>query len=159
MTGVRGEIEIVPYQDEFRADFRRLNLAWLDKYGLTETHDLQMLEDPGTAILAKGGRIFLALEGGTVVGTAALLKGEGGDYELAKMAVDPGSQGQGLGRKLLERCLQEAENLKAGKIFLFSNTRLAVALKLYEKFGFRRVPVTGAPFVTADVKMELVLLK
>lgn len=35
--------------------------------------------------------------------------------------------------------------------------RLETALKLYEKYGFRHVEVTGAPFETADVKMELIL--
>lgn len=159
MADAQKAVEIIPYRDEYRPDFRRLNLAWLDKYGLTETHDLQMLEDPGASVIAKGGRIFLALDGGAVVGTAALLKGEGEDYELAKMAVEPGHQGRGIGRRLLERCLEEAATLKAGKIFLFSNTRLVAALKLYGKFGFRHIPVTGAPFVTADVKMELAILK
>jgi hypothetical protein len=28
-------------------------------------------------------------------------------------------------------------------------------LQLYEKYGFRHVAVTDAPFLTADVKMEL----
>lgn len=157
MDGSEGNILIIPYRDEYRGDFKRLNLEWLDRYGLTESHDLKMLEDPAASVLAGGGRIFLALEGGAVIGTAALLKGEGRDYELAKMSVVPSRQGRGIGRRLLECCILEAKSLGARKIFLFSNSRLISALKLYEKLGFQRIPVTDAPFVTADVKMELEL--
>lgn len=155
MEGSVGTVQMVPYRDEYRADFKRLNLDWLDRYGLTEPCDLRMLEDPASSVLAGGGRIFLALEGGVVIGTAALLKGEGRSYELAKMSVVPSRQGLGIGRRLLECCIAEARNLGADKIFLFSNSRLKGALKLYERSGFSYVQVAGAPFMTADVKMEL----
>lgn len=157
MNDARRPIDIIPYRHEYRGDFKRLNLEWLDRYGLTESHDHEMLEDPASSVLAGGGRIFLALEDGAVIGTAALLKGEGRDYELAKMSVIPSRQGRGIGRQLLECCIAEAETLGAGRIFLFSNTRLVSALKLYEKFGFKCVPVSDALFATADVKMELAL--
>jgi putative acetyltransferase len=58
---------------------------------------------------------------------------------------------------LLNRCLEEARKQNAKKIFLYSNSQLETALKLYEKYGFRHVPVVDAPFATADVKMELIL--
>ena len=45
----------------------------------------------------------------------------------------------------------------AEKIFLYSNSQLQTAISLYKKYGFEHVPVTGAPFLTADVKMELSL--
>ncbi|MBI4801810.1 MAG: GNAT family N-acetyltransferase [Elusimicrobia bacterium] len=150
-------IEIIAYRSEYQRDFKRLNLEWLDKYRLTESHGLQMLDEPQAAVIEKGGCIFLAMDGERVIGTAGLLKGPGEAYELSKMAVAPSHHGRGLGRMLLERCLEEAKRLKSKKIFLFSNLRLAAALKLYEKYGFRYVPVTGAPFATADVKMELSL--
>ena len=71
------------------------------------------------------------------------------------MAVEPSYRGKGISKLLLDKCLDEAGKRKAEKIFLYSNSQLTTALKLYEKYGFRHVDVTDAPFLTADVKMEL----
>jgi ribosomal protein S18 acetylase RimI-like enzyme len=80
-----------------------------------------------------------------------------GVYKLVKMAVDSVYHGQGIGRKLLKHCIAEAEKKNAEKIFLFSNSQLTTALKMYEKYGFRNVAVTDSPMLTADIKMELTL--
>lgn len=150
-------ITIIPYEDQFHPDFRRLNLAWLEQYGLVESHDLEILDDPRGTVLERGGSIFLAMEDGKVVGTAGLWKENEEEFELVKMAVDPAHQGKGISKILLDRCIGEARKQQAKKIFLFTNSQLQTALKLYEKYGFRYIPVTDAPFLTADVKMELFL--
>lgn len=151
------DIEIIEYSDKYHADFRRLNLEWLDKYNLTESHDLMVLDDPEGTILNRGGFIWLAKSKNEIVGSVALMKEAGGVYELAKMAVTEAFRGKGISRMLIEKCLSKAKELKAGKISLFSNHQLQTAIKLYEKYGFRNVEVKDSPFETADVKMELVL--
>lgn len=148
-------IRIQPYEPKFRSAFKKLNLEWLDKHGLTESHDLQILDDPEGMVLDRGGHIFLAMDDEKVVGTAGLYKESGLEYELIKMAVDPSFRGRGIGKLLLEACIGRARELGAVKISLFSNSKLTTALKLYENYGFKHVAVTGAPFLTADVKMEL----
>lgn len=148
-------IEIRAYEKKYQPDFKRLNLEWLDKYHLTETHDLEILDHPEEKVIAGGGCIFLAMDGEKVVGTAGLAKEQEGIFELVKMTVDPAWRGRGISKILLERCLEEAKKLRAKKIFLFSNSQLLTALKLYEKYGFRHVEVTDSPLLTADVKMEL----
>lgn len=150
-------IEIIPYGDEHAAAFRRLNLAWLEKYNLVESHDLEVIDDPRGSILGRGGYIFVASMNGEVVGTAAIAKTGEADYELAKMAVDERWQGKGISKLLLERCIDTARRHGARAITLFSNHQLTTAIALYEKYGFRHIEVTGSPFATADVKMELVL--
>lgn len=150
-------IDIINYEDKYQPDFKRLNLQWLDKYELTESYDLQILDDPRGIVIDKGGCIFLAMEFGRVIGTAGLWKESEHEYELVKMAVDEEYRGKGISKLLLEKCIDEAKRLNAEKIFLFSNSQLQTAIKLYEKYGFRRVDVTGSPFLTADVKMELSL--
>jgi GNAT superfamily N-acetyltransferase len=149
--------EIIYYEDRYKADFRQLNLEWLQKYNLTESHDLQVLDDPRATILERGGLIFLAKEGETIAGTAALMKAHDAVYELAKMAVAPAFRGKGISKLLMARCLDEARKLHAQKIILFSNHQLETALALYKQVGFKHIPVADSPFVTADVKMELVL--
>ena len=150
-------IEIISYDEKYQPDFKRMNLEWLDKYHLTETHDLDILNNPQEKVIAGGGCIFLAMYGEKVIGSAGLVKEQEGIFELVKMGVDPAWRRQGIGKILLERCLEEAKKLKAKKIFLFSNSQLRTALRLYEKYGFRHVEVTDSPLLTADVKMELSL--
>lgn len=148
-------IEIIDYTDEYKTDFRRLNLQWLDKYELTESHDLMVLDDPRKTILEGGGVIYLAKTEGQIVGSAALMKEHDGVYELAKMAVADEWQGKGISKLLIEKCLAQARKLGAKKLILFSNHQLQRAIGLYTKFGFRHVEVKDSPFATADVKMEL----
>lgn len=150
-------VQIIEYNDQYKQDFRKLNLEWLDKYNLTESHDLVVLDDPKGTILDRGGYIWLAKAGDKIVGSAALMKEHEGVYELAKMAVTAEYRGQGISKLLIENCLSKAKEIGASKLSLFSNHQLLTALKLYEKYGFRHVEVKDSPFETADVKMELVL--
>ena len=150
-------IEVIDFAPEYAADFRRLNLEWLDQYNLTESHDLLVLNDPVETVINRGGFIFLAKSGETIIGSAGLMKEYEDVYELAKMAVAPDFRGMGISKLLIEKCLEKARYLSAKKIVLFSNSQLQTAIKLYEKYGFRHIEVKDAPFLTADVKMELSL--
>ena len=148
-------IEIIDYNDKHYSDFRNLNLEWLDKYNLTESHDLMVLDDPKGTILDRGGFIWLAKAGDALVGSAALMNEGDGIFELAKMGVTKDWQGKGISKMLIETCLKKAKEAGAKKLTLFSNHQLQTALKLYEKYGFKHVEVKDSPFATADVKMEL----
>jgi len=150
-------IEIIEYSDNYASDFKRMNLEWLDKYNLTESHDLMVLNDPKGTILDQGGAIYLAINEEEVVGSAALMKEHDGVFELAKMAVTDAWKGKGISKLLIEKCITKAKELGAKKITLFSNHQLQTALNLYKKFGFEHVEVTDSPFATADVKIELLL--
>ncbi len=147
-------VTITEYEDKYAGDFRRLNIWWLEEYGLAESHDYEVLDDPRGVVLDGGGHIYLAMFEGRVIGTAALLKERGDDYELVKMSVDPEFQGKGISKLLIEKCLDKAREIGARKIFLFSSSKLQKAIRLYTKYGFKHVPVTDSPFVTSDVKME-----
>jgi len=147
-------ISIIDFDPKYAADFKRLNLEWLDKYDLTEPADISMLDNYRQEILATGGVIFLAKAGAEIVGTAALVQETAGVFELAKMAVTATFQGKGISKLLIEKCLEAAKQLNATKVFLLSSTKLSTALSLYEKYGFRHVPVTNTHYATADVMME-----
>ncbi|MEI9910911.1 MAG: GNAT family N-acetyltransferase [Bacteroidota bacterium] len=148
---------IIQYQPEHHASFKQLNLEWLDHYNLTESHDLMILDDPEGTILNKGGYIWMAEADGRLVGSAGLMKEHEGVYEVVKMAVTSDYRGKGISRLLIEKCLDKAREMGAKKLTLFSNHQLQTAIGLYEKYGFRDVPVTDSPMETADVKMELIL--
>ncbi|MDX2049429.1 MAG: GNAT family N-acetyltransferase [Chitinophagaceae bacterium] len=149
------EIIIIEYTDEYAEHFRLLNLEWLEQYGLLESHDLMVINDPRGTILDRGGYIFLAKVNDTIAGSAALMNEGHGTYELAKMAVTSAFRGRGISKLLIESCIEKAKEAGAKKISLFSNHQLQTAIHLYEKYGFKHVEVKDSPFETADVKMEL----
>jgi GNAT superfamily N-acetyltransferase len=150
-------ITIIPYADQHQPAFAALNLEWLDRHGLTEQRDLDVLNDPQKEIIDKGGFIFLAQDGDTIVGSSALIKEHDGVYELAKMSVAIPYRGQGLSKILIERCIEQARAENAVRIELFSSSKLQPALRLYEQYGFQHIPLEDSPFETADVKMMLEL--
>ncbi len=150
-------IEIIDYTDEYANDFKELNLEWLDKYNLTESHDLEVINHPKETILDGGGYIFLAKEGDKIIGTAGIANEGDSVYELVKMTVTPAFRGKGISKMLIEKCLDKAKELKAKKIFLYSNSQLQTAISLYKKYGFVHVDASNSPLVTADVKMEMTL--
>jgi len=147
-------VVIIAYEDIYADRFKQLNLEWLDKYQLTESHDLMVLNNPRATILQQGGCIFLAKLDQEIIGSAALMKDADDVYELAKMTVSAVHQGKGISKLLLQKCIDEGRSMKAKKISLFSNHQLQKAIQLYTQFGFKQVPVTNSPFATADIKME-----
>lgn len=58
------------------------------------------------------------------------------EYEIHTVGVDPAYQGQGIGRQMLLRLFEYADN---GTIFLEVRTDNVAALALYESEGFTRV--------------------
>src|SRR5215470_15869527 len=143
-------IEIIIYSEQYAGDFRELNLEWLNRYDLAESHDLEIVNDPQKTILDRGGIIYLAKSGAKIIGTAGLLTAEEGTFELVKMAVSPAFQGQGVAKMLLEKCLEAARQLKARKVFLYSNSQLIPAITLYQKYGFTHTDASSSPYSTAD---------
>jgi GNAT superfamily N-acetyltransferase len=140
--------------------FRTLNEEWIARYFRLEAPDIETLGDPETAILRKGGSIFMVYADSLPVGCAALIPLGQGVYELSKMAISPQLRGRGLGRRLLLHVIAQARLLGATSLFLGSNTRLADAVHLYESVGFRHVPPASLPpnpYTRANVFMQMSL--
>lgn len=112
---------------------------------MVEPVDHAVLADPGTHLLAGGGRVLFAIARDAdgrehAVGTVALLHEGDGMYEPTKMAVSPKLQGSGIGRRLMVAALDAFAALHGRELFLESNSQLAPALRLYESVGFRHRP-------------------
>ncbi len=148
-------IKIIGFKDELAEYFTRLNLSWLKKYFTVEPVDHEMLSNPKAYIINKGGYIFFATADEKIAGTFALIKISDSIYELSKMAVDDSFQGKKIGNKMMEFCIDETRRLKAGKLILFSNTKLLPALHLYRKYGFREVEIGDSVYKRSDIKMAL----
>jgi ribosomal protein S18 acetylase RimI-like enzyme len=151
-------LEIVTFDPALRDEFKRLNLAWLTKYFKVEPIDERVLGFPEAEILAPGGEILFARLNGVVVGTVALKREEGGDFELTKMAVDERFQGHGYGKRLLEAACALAKARGARRVILYSQRSLRAAVGMYFKYGFKEAPVTDARYARCDITMERVLV-
>jgi GNAT superfamily N-acetyltransferase len=147
-------MEIVEFRPEHAAPFKALNEAWISKYFVLEPKDREVLDDPQGKILAKGGRIFMALHDGEAVGCVALLKMPDGGYEVAKMTVSETLRGSGMGRLLMQRCIDAGADDGVPRLYLETNSGLAPALALYRATGFQDLAPTETPYVRADVFME-----
>jgi putative acetyltransferase len=148
-------ITVVDYAPQHAGIFKSLNLQWLDQFGLTESHDLLVLDNPQEMIIDTGGFIFLAAEGESIVGTAALIKYGSHEFELAKMTVDSAYRRKGISKLLIEKCIAQAKSAGASRLHLHSNHQLKEAIALYEQYGFKHTPVKAGPYLTADISMEL----
>lgn len=152
MTG----IAIVPFRGDLAPAFRQLNLDWIERLFRVEAPDLKVLENPESAIVAPGGMIFFALDGGTPVGTVAMIRAGEGRFELAKMAVATTHQRRGIGELMGAAGIAWARATGAKTVFLETNSKLANAIRLYERLGFRHAPHPHpSDYARADYYMEL----
>ena len=138
--------------------FRDINLEWIERFFAVEQKDLEVLDNPKTCILDRGGEILLALDGDEPVGVVALVVMGEGSVELAKMGVRPAAQGRGAGRLLVAGAIAKARKMGMRRVYIETNSKLGPALKLYRDAGFQplREPVPS-PYVRADVQLELFL--
>ena len=153
-------VAVTPFGPEDAEAFFSLNRAWLLGHGLLDRSDRTQLADPQTHVFDHGGEIFMARVDEVAVGCCAAIPRGDGSMEIAQLAVDRSARGHGIGRRLLEAALAWGQQRHYTRAVLISNRRLRTALKLYESSGFRYAAVPpGVPYLTADVYMELDLLR
>ncbi len=152
-------VVIVPYQDQYRAAFQRLNELWIEEDFEIEEADRRVLQNPQREIIDRGGFIFIATLGSESVGVCALMKRQDRQYpyELAKMAVSPSARGRKVGWRLGQAVIDQARSMQAKRLFLESNTKLEPAIRLYEKLGFVKVLGPPTPYARCNIQMQLEL--
>lgn len=79
------------------------------------------------------GPIFVAEEGGAVVGFSGIKDGE-----LTHLYVDPAWQDRGIGTRLLEHAKTESD----GRLLLWVFQKNEGARRFYERYGFRLAELT-----------------
>lgn len=155
------KVAIIAYQKSYANYFYDLNIEWLKTYFYVEPYDEEVLSNPETYIIDKGGYIFFAKIAQQIVGTVALMPmQEPHVFELTKMAVSPKHRGHKIGQRLMQTCIDFAKKQQFHKLVLYSNTKLENAIYIYRKYGFIEIPVeTASPYKRSDIKMELELHK
>lgn len=134
-------MKIIRYQEQYKQLFIDMNKNWINKLFKIEQHDLEQL-DQVENYLEQGAMAFFAVENEQVLATCMVLRLEHNTWEICKFTTNEQFQGKGAGTKVFQACLDYAIENQADKIVLYSNKKLKPALHIYQKFGFKEVPVT-----------------
>ncbi|WP_093366337.1 GNAT family N-acetyltransferase [Psychroflexus sediminis] len=105
---------------------------------------------------------FVLLEGDEILGSAGISPLDNGDpeiCELQKMYFDPSARGRGLGRQMMQKCLDFAKDQGFQVCYIETLLSMTAAQKLYQKTGFEyiseRMGDTGHYSCTIFMKKEL----
>ncbi len=148
-------IRIIDYRPEHQPWFEKLNRVWIEELFVMEPVDEWVLTNPDKAIVETGGAILMAEYDGVIAGTVGLRKVDDITFEFTKMAVDANFRRKGIAEAISYASFRKAKELGATSVILYSNTKNAGAIKLYEKIGFRHVEVEQGVYKRANVKMVI----
>jgi len=106
------------------------------------------------------GRLMLARVAGAPAGCIALRPRSRTVGEIKRLYVRPQFRGQGLGRRLAERVLRDAERIGYDRLVLDTLSTMTTAVDLYRSLGFVEVPayydnpIPGARFFSRSLPAE-----
>ncbi|HET9154528.1 MAG TPA: GNAT family N-acetyltransferase [Solirubrobacterales bacterium] len=97
---------------------------------------------------AKAAQVLVAREGAALAGVVVFFVGgsrdgmvaSAGEAELSRLAVAVSFRRLGIGRNLVERCLELARSQGSSALVLWSQPHQVEAHQLYSSLGFRRAP-------------------
>ena len=82
------------------------------------------------------GAFIIAKENNNIIGCVGIRRLEPGICEMKRLFVNDNSKGKGIGKKLVEKIVEEAKNKKYEKIRLDTINTMDAALNIYCKNGF-----------------------
>jgi len=131
-------VEIVPFSPAYRHTFAELWVPWLKQTtgNDPELEDQRVMDDPQAFYIASGGSIFFALIDSQPLGVVAVRKLSPQVFEFCKLVVLERGRGLGVGRQLVEACLQFSRENGGTVLMLQSFRKLVVALGMYKRMGF-----------------------
>ena len=134
-------IKIRPIEPADNAALATIVRASLSEFGANKPGTVYY--DPTTDTLYElfqtpGSFYLVAKEENQLLGGAGIFPSPGlpkGVCELVKMYLSKEARGKGLGRSLIETCLQQAKNMGYTSVYLETMPELGKAVSVYEKFG------------------------
>jgi putative acetyltransferase len=118
-------------------------------------HLYELFQVPGSAY-------WVAEHDGVVKGGGGIFPSAGlpaDTVELVKMYLLPEMRGTGLGREMIQRCIDEARNKGYRNMYLETMPELRQAMRTYEKFGFKYLdgPMGDTGHFGCEIWMSLTL--
>jgi DNA-binding MarR family transcriptional regulator/GNAT superfamily N-acetyltransferase len=118
----------------------RQAIVYAEQYGWNQDYEAlvaQILSDFHREFDPDRDAAWIADIGQEMVGSIFLVRGEApGTAKLRLLYVEPHARGAGVGALLVENCIERARALGYVKLTLWTNSVLASARRLYERFGF-----------------------
>ncbi len=115
--------------------------ATLAEFGLTfgegSATDAQVTGLPDSYHDA-GGAFWVVFDGDTLLGTAGVMPIAEGTFELRKMYLARAARGHGVGKMLLDVCVQHTRDVGARMLVLDTAEQMTAAIRFYERNGFVR---------------------
>jgi len=110
----------------------------------------------------RGSVLWVAEVDGIPAGCCGVYPTEGlesGCAELVKYYLSEKIRGKGIGRKLMQMCIQSAREIGYEKLYLESMPHFSKAVRIYEKLGFRELtqPLGNSGHTTCSIWMLLEL--
>ncbi len=141
MDGIKG-LTIRPVRQEDNAELASIVKTTLAEFGANKKGTVYF--DPTTDSLyelfrAPLSTYFVAELHGEIVGGGGIYPTAGlpeDTCELVKMYLLKKARGKGLGKHLVQKCLDQAKDAGFRKVYIETMPELKQALKTYEKFGF-----------------------
>ncbi len=151
-AGLEESVRII--REPFAAVARRFSLTPEN----APTHPSFMTTDRLEELRAKGARFFGLFEGERQTGFIAVEKADGGKYYLERLAVLPGRQSRGHGRKLMEYAIDRVREAGGRNISIAVMDPDEGLREWYVRLGFRDKEVKDYPHLPFRVRfMELEL--
>ena len=145
-------IELIPYNDSYKQQVFDFTCTCFEELGkkFEQSGRHSFYNDIGNEFEV----FFCLVDQEKVIGTVALKKVDDYTVELKAMYLDRDYRGKGLGRRLMDKAVDEAKRLGFKSIVLDSMSSYKDALRLYEKTGFKMTERYNDN-VYADVFMRL----
>lgn len=151
-------MNIIEYDKKYKNEFIRLNTEWLNRFFMVEPVDQDMM-DRVEELIENGAMVYFAIENDKVLATCMAMPVKGNHWEICKLAAQNQYTGTGAGSAVFKASMDYAIKKGAEKLSLISCRSLSPAIHIYEKFGFKEVPLNKAFWGAekADIEMEYIV--
>lgn len=155
------EEDLVPLTSFFAKDvFIEYYSNLISKQHATYMADMFLSEEAITELIHKGAIFKLVLDNNEPVGFVEYIK-ENDKVFLSKLYVRKDKRNKGIGKYMLDDCIDYTKNNNLNKIYLTVNKGNTQTIKKYDHLGFKQIDAVvndiGNGFVMDDYIMELTL--
>jgi ribosomal protein S18 acetylase RimI-like enzyme len=95
--------------------------------------------------------ITIAKDQNQIIGSCFILQAPNGDAQLRFFYLNAEYRGQGIGKTMIEQCINFCESHAYQRIFLWTTSNLLPALSLYRSLGFTEIESKTHPLFGQEI--------